>query len=160
MQTRTNYLLDAGILAAYLLATNPFATGIAIHEWLSVGLAVGLAVHAALHWEWAINLTKYFFKRLLNISRLSFVVDVVLFLSILSVMVSGFAVSHTVLPALGIEIVHSHTWGTLHSMSAAFALGALGIHLGLHWRWITSTTKSLFTVKQPETCAVSNTEVS
>ena len=145
---------------AYLLATNPFATGITVHEWLSLGLALGLALHAVLHWEWAINVTRYFFKRLLNMSRLSWVLDVLLLLSILFVFVSGLAVSRAVLPVFGIELPHSHTWGALHTASATIALAALGIHLGLHWRWIVSMTRSLLVPRRSEPCTASNVEVS
>ena len=40
MRTRTNLLIDALALSVYLLAANPAITGIAVHEYVSLGFAL------------------------------------------------------------------------------------------------------------------------
>ncbi len=37
MKNKTNLVLDIGVFAAFLIAMEPDLTGIAIHEWLSLG---------------------------------------------------------------------------------------------------------------------------
>lgn len=145
MSRTVRLLLDGAILVAYLVANNPSATGVPLHEWLSVGLALVIAVHVALNWEWVGHAARRLFTRLRAASRLNLVVDVVLFLSFITLMLSGLLISEAVLPALGLSTAHGGSWEWIHSLSAHLALGALAVHFGLHWRWIASAVKALVT---------------
>ncbi len=135
-KTVTNLFLDIAIFLAFVLAMTPRTTGIPIHEWLSIAFAACAVVHLLLHWEWIVDVTPKFFMRLFHESRLNFVVDVILFLSMILIMVSGFALSKFALPAFGISLPFSLAWRRIHGVSAEVALIALGIHCGLHAKWI------------------------
>ncbi len=135
MGTRTKFLLDAAVLVAYVVATDPYLTGIPVHEWLSIGVALAIVVHVALDWDWTVKVGRRFFRRLLTVSRLNFVVDVALFVGFAAVMLSGFMVSRAVLALLGVPVPFGPVWSMLHSVSAKLFLPVLGLHLGLHWRW-------------------------
>jgi hypothetical protein len=121
---------------AYLASTNTALTGIFIHEWLCVALAVLFALHTALHWEWTKKMFAHFARKLLSMSRLNLVVDVLLFAMFFAVMLSGLMESRIVLPALGISMPPGMAWRILHSLTAKLLLVAVGVHVGLHWRWI------------------------
>jgi hypothetical protein len=141
MMNKTNLLLDFGILAGFLLAIEPFLTGIALHEWLSIGFAALIVIHLLLHWKWIINVGGTFFKKLFHSSRLKFVVDSLLFISFVSIMVSGLMISKTALPALGIHLSVGHAWRMLHSLSANTTLVLVGLHFALSWNWVVSMTR-------------------
>jgi hypothetical protein len=140
-KTRTNLFLDIAILLALILAMTPRATGIPIHEWLSLAFALAVVVHLALHWEWIVGVAPRFFVQLFHESRLNFVVDLVFFLSMLIIMVSGIAISKAALPALGISPPFSLVWKQAHRISADVALITFGIHCGLHAKWIGQSCK-------------------
>jgi hypothetical protein len=56
-RTRLDFWLDGLLLVAYTFAYSLGFTGIAIHEWLGIGLGVVLLVHLTLHWDWVIRTT-------------------------------------------------------------------------------------------------------
>jgi hypothetical protein len=147
MSKTSRLALDASVLVAYLLANNPSATGIAIHEWLSIGLALVLCVHVALNWEWISNAIARMFARAKAVSKLNLAVDIVLFVAFVVVMLSGVLISKVVLGVLGIHMAAGGVWRIAHTLSADIALGALAIHFALHWGWIVDTSRRLFARK-------------
>lgn len=140
-KTRTNLFLDIAIFLALLAAMTPRVTGIAIHEWLSLAFAGAILVHLLFHWEWMAGVAPRFFAKLFHESRLNFVVDLAFFLSIIMIMVSGIVISKVASPALGLSFAFSPTWKMLHGLSADVALVTLGVHCGLHWKWIVQNGK-------------------
>jgi hypothetical protein len=138
---RHKLTLDVASFVAYLAATNTAITGIAVHEWLCVGLAVAFAFHTTLHWDWAMRMFADFIRKLLSMSRLNFVLDILLFVVLTAVMLSGFMVSRSVLPTLGLSVPFGPSWRILHSITAKLLLLVLGAHVGLHWRWILIATQ-------------------
>ncbi len=56
-------------------------------------------------------------------------------------MLSGFMISKSLLPALGIQLPRSFAWRSLHDMSANLFLVLLGLHAALHWSRIVDTFK-------------------
>ena len=62
-RTRLDFALDAAILAGYVMAYSFGFTGLAIHEWLGIGLGLVLLVHLTLHWDWVIRTTKRLLRR-------------------------------------------------------------------------------------------------
>jgi hypothetical protein len=141
MSTKTNLLLDLGILGAFLVALEPKLTGVAIHEWLSLAFAGTLIVHLLLHWKWVVSITKQFFKKLLHVSRLQLVLDTLLFVAFTTVMTSGLMISKTILPTLGIQLDHNQTFRSLHSLSADATLLLVGLHFALNWNWVVNAVK-------------------
>ncbi len=144
MGFRTKLAIDIAAFLAYLAATNTPLTGIPIHEWLSVALAVLLALHAAINWDWTMKAFARFINKLRNLSRINLVVDLLVFIMLTAVMLSGLMVSRVVLPALGLPALSfGPTWRILHSLTAKLLLLVLGLHVGLHWRWVVDATKRL-----------------
>ena len=56
--TKTNFWFDIAIFAAALFAPAVAFTGLAIHEWLGIGLALAVGTHLLLHWQWISQMTK------------------------------------------------------------------------------------------------------
>ncbi len=138
-----HYWLDIIIFAGFLATLQPRFTGIAIHEWLSAAAAATLVLHVVLHWDWAMNITRTFFRNLLHVSRLNYVLDALLFVGFTVVMTSGLAISRVVMPSLGLQTFSSRIWLEIHNASANFTLLLVALHFALHWSWIKNTFNRL-----------------
>lgn len=141
MSAKINLTLDLSILAAFLVVTNPALTGIAIHEWLAAGFAAAIVTHLLFHWTWVVTMTKQFFKKLFHSSRLNYLVNSLFFVALTSTIMSGLLISKSLLPTLGIQLSASHAWRTIHTLSADASLVMLGIHFGLHFKWVLAHLK-------------------
>jgi len=51
-------------------------------------------------------------------------------------MLSGFMISESLLPALGITLPRDFAWRSLHDICSNLFLVLLGLHTALHWRWV------------------------
>ncbi|MER2600006.1 MAG: DUF4405 domain-containing protein [Caldilineales bacterium] len=138
MSTKTNLWIDILIFISFLIAYEIRLTGIPIHEWLSIALTLVIVLHLAAHWDWVVQVGKRFFHKLFHASRLDFVVDIVFFIAFVLVMVSGIAISRSVLPVLGLQLEAEASWRFIHSWSANISVFALAVHFALHWKWIVS----------------------
>jgi len=138
MSTKTNLWIDILIFIGFLVAYETRLTGIPIHEWLSIALTLVIVLHLTSHWDWVVQVAKRFFHKLFQASRLDFLVDTVFFIAFVLVMVSGIAISRSVLPTLGWQLNAQQSWRFIHSWSANISVLALAVHFALHWKWIVS----------------------
>ena len=138
-----NYLLDIGVLLAFLIALNPHATGEPIHEWLGIAFGVAIITHLLLHWQWIVTVTRRQFGRIGGKTRINYIVNLLFFIAIVVVLFTGIMISKIVVPSLGISLGQSFIWKKVHSLATDAALILLGVHLALHWRWVLHTTRKL-----------------
>ena len=80
--------------------------------------------------------------------KLNYWIDYGLFLSFIICFVTGLIKWPDLIEIIGVEaytILHIENMNTLHDWSD-LAIGVLSIiHVGLHWKWIITTTKKMFT---------------
>lgn len=141
-RSKHNLYLDIGLTVLFVIMMEVYFTGIPLHEWLGLLFAVLFTVHIIWHWRWIVSLTKTFFKKVLHESRLNYVLNAALLGDMALLTLSGIILSHS----LGFEISMSGstflTWQTIHALSAQLSLILIGLHIGLHWRWIISNTRT------------------
>lgn len=136
---KVNLALDAAIFAAFLVATAPRFTGIAIHEWLSIAFGGTVVVHLLLHWQWLAATTRRFFSKPMRQQRVYYALNALIFVSVTLVMFTGLMISEAALPLFGIRAPREGAWRTLHALSSDASVVLLGLHVALHWRWIVGT---------------------
>ena len=139
--TKVNLFLDAAIFVAFLLALDPRLTGIAIHEWLGLAGAAAVVVHLLLHWEWIVGVTRRFLGRTSGAARLNYVVDVLFFIDLVVISLSGLMVSQALLPLLGLAAPGGAFWLVAHALSADLAVVLVAVHAALHWKWILNAVR-------------------
>ena len=136
---KTNFWLDLLIFAGFLAALQPRMTGIAVHEWFTLAATATLIIHVLLHWDWVVGVTKKFFSNTFHISRLNYIVNLLLFMGFVTVITSGLAISRSVLPTFGLQIDASRTWRGIHNLSSNLTLLLVAVHFALHWSWVKNT---------------------
>lgn len=67
--------------------------------------------------------------------------DVALLIAMTTAFVSGYAISRSVLPVLGLAVRPDFVWRRLHDISANLTLLIVAVHVGLHWQWILSALR-------------------
>ena len=140
---KTRYVMDVLLLISLMLVSAPQATGVPVHEWLSVLFVVPFAVHLLLHWDWIKQSAKRFTQHISAKERFSLVWNYLLYVMMLLATVSGFLVSVALLPTLNIELHIQDFWSKIHHDSATLIMPIIGVHLALHWRWIVNLTKRM-----------------
>ena len=136
---KTNFWLDLFIFVGFLVALQPRMTGIAIHEWFTLAATATLIIHVILHWDWVVGITKKFFSNFFHVSRLNYIVNLLLFVGFVIVITSGLAISRSVLPTFGLQIDASRTWRGIHNLSSNLLLLLVAVHFALHWSWVKNT---------------------
>jgi len=139
--TKVKLVIDAIIFIAFLIAMDPRSSGIAVHEWLATSALVALIVHLLLSWDWITQITRRFIGKVSNQSRINYILNWLLFIDGTIIMLSGFMISESLIPFLGISQPRNFAWRSLHDMSANLFLLLLGLHTALHWSWVVNTFK-------------------
>ena len=136
-RTRLDFWFDGALLAAYTLAYSLGFTGLAVHEWLGLGIGLALLLHLTLHWDWVVRTT----RRLLSRSgrdRGIWLVNLALLLAMTLCVLSGVLISRIALYQLGISVPGTAFWVSLHDTTAKLTLALVPVHVALRWRWILS----------------------
>lgn len=144
---KTRYVMDALLLISFMIVSAPQATGIPLHEWISLAFIVPFIIHLLLHWDWIKQSFRRLFKKQPAKERFNLIWNYLLYLMMLLGFVSGLLVSVALLPALNIDIKIQDFWSKVHHDSCTLLMPMLGIHLALHWGWVVKLTKRM-TVKE------------
>jgi len=144
-QNLTKLLLDLGAFIALLISSAPHFTGDTIHEWLGVALSGAIVVHLLLNWNWIVGITTRLFSKVAKGQRFNYFLNWALFASGIMIVLSGLMISKTVVPFFGITIAENMSWKQLHELSTNVSMILMGLHVAVHWKWITSMFKHIFT---------------
>ena len=143
MTARARLYLDLALFGALLVAYNPAWTGLAVHEWLCVVAIVPLLFHVVVNWDQTVQILRRFAAIVRATPKVNLVVDAALFVAAVAVMLSGLLISQAVAGAIGVTILPSGLWMTVHSISADLTMGLLLVHFVLHWKWIVKAAGKL-----------------
>ncbi len=135
--------LDLALFCALVVAYNPAWTGLAVHEWLCVVAVVPLLFHVVVNWDQTLQILRRFAVIVRAAPKVDLIVDAALFVAVVTVTLSGLLISQAVAGALGVRILPSGLWMTVHAMSADATVALLLVHFALHWRWIVKAARKL-----------------
>jgi hypothetical protein len=143
-QNITKLLLDLGTFVTLLIVSAPHFTGAAVHEWLALALGGAIIVHLLLNWNWVVQVTLRIFSKAAKTQSFNYILNWALFASGVMIMLSGLMISKTVAPFFGLNLPQNMSWKELHSLSTNITMVLMGLHVAVHWSWITSMFKRLF----------------
>ncbi len=144
-RTMVNMAVDLSIFVAFLVATAPRLSGLAIHEWLGLALGAALLTHLLLHWSWLVGVTRRFFGKVAWSARLNYVLNTLLFIAFTIIIVTGVLISEVAMPLLGISFANDRLWENLHRVASDATVLLVGLHVAVHWRWIVNVVRRIFT---------------
>ncbi len=139
--TQKKLYIDLGVFLLFSIAAAPQATGLAVHEWISLAFVPVIVIHVLMSWKWIVSTTVRVFKRLPGNTRFNHIWDAVLFITMTNVLFSGVIISAVALPRMGIPILADAFWIAIHDYSSKLFLLLLGIHLAMHWDWVVNAWK-------------------
>jgi hypothetical protein len=142
-RTTLNLLIDGAIFVAFLIATAPRLSGIAIHEWLGIAFGAAVVAHLLLHWRWIVGVTTQLFRTAMAWARLNYALNALLFVAVTVIVFTGVMISESVLPLFGVRFAHDGSWRTLHRLASDAAVFLIGLHVALHWRWVVGAVRRL-----------------
>jgi hypothetical protein len=148
-RTRLNLVVDSTMFLAFLVATAPRFSGVAIHEWLGISFGAAIITHLLLHWQWIVAVTKRFLDATAWSARINYILNTLLFIDMTVIIFTGLMISKTVLPTLGITLTDSGAWHQIHTLSANLSLVFVGLHVALHWSWIANAIRRRVTRRAP-----------
>lgn len=144
----TKIVLDLMMAITFVLLMNPrVLNGLPFHE--IAGLVIGVAVltHIGLNWRWVVNTTKKIFDpKLPKKTRFSYALNVLLLISMATIIITGILISKVVFPNLAVQ--GNRSIRGIHSLSADVTLVLVGLHIGVHWQWVMSICKKAFKTKE------------
>ncbi|WP_026567396.1 DUF4405 domain-containing protein [Bacillus sp. UNC41MFS5] len=144
----TKIILDLMLAITFVLLMNPRVfDGLPFHEIAGLIIGVAILFHIGLNYRWVVTTTKKILDpKLPKKTRFSFLLNILLLISMAAVIVTGILISRVVLPGLAIE--GNHTIRELHGFSADATLALVGLHVGVHWQWVMSICKRAFKSKE------------
>jgi cytochrome b len=141
-RTRLDFWYDGLLLVAFTLAYSLGFTGLAVHEWLGLGIGLALLLHLTLHWDWVVRTTRKLFTRG-GRDRGIYLVNLALLIVMTLCVLSGVLISQVALYQLGISVHPGPFWTNIHDTTSKLTLILVPIHVAMRWRWIVSVARRL-----------------
>jgi hypothetical protein len=135
MKPTPRVVIDIIATVIYIICANPLITGLAIHEWLSLGIVVIFIVHIAINGDTIVATIK---RKATSgtAALLNLLLDVALTVCFIVVTVSGILISNHILPTFGLYAQGYWIWMPIHAVSAKVLLALLIVHVAAHIKWI------------------------
>ena len=146
---RPRLVVDLVLSVGFVVLMSVPFTGLALHEWIGIGVMAFVLVHLLSQWDWTMATSRRVLATLTGRLRFTYVLNWALFVAVTLVMVSGLAISESALPRLGIVVPRAPYWRLIHTLSANAILALVGIHVGLNWRWVTNSVRELVGRRRP-----------
>lgn len=133
--------LDTALLVIFILLLSPRMTGLAMHEVLGFIFFIPIVIHLLIGWPWIQNVTRKFFKTTNRRTRFNFFLNTILFILVVTELVSGFIISQVILPKIGISTINDRAWRSVHNLPLNFVVLFTGLHIAINWAWIVAAFK-------------------
>jgi hypothetical protein len=138
-QQQRRWWLELILFSGFLLSFFLDLTGVDLHQWLGM-LVGGLALfHLLNHWDWVEAVSQRLHSKVPGKTRLYYWLDAALFLGFSIMLSTGILISTWLnLDVAGTALL------SIHILSSILSLAITLIKLSAHWKWLGSTTRSIF----------------
>jgi hypothetical protein len=137
--------LDIIMTVILVLLYNSHVFSIAFHE--IAGLFIGglFIIHCLLNKKWIVAITtKFFSKALAPRVRFGYIINFLLLITFCLLIVSGILTSQVVFPKIAVG--KSSPWQYVHQSCAEISIILVGVHIGLHWGFISGMFKRVIKI--------------
>lgn len=141
------YALDliVGIIFALFYNKNVLG-GLAFHEIAGLVICGAFLTHILLNFRWVKNVTlKLFDRKLPGKTRFSFLLSLLLLVTMTTVIITGLFISKVVFPNLNIG--NERWFHMLHLFVSYLTLIIVAVHIGLQWKWVMNVSRKIFKIR-------------
>ena len=137
-------ILDIVMIVILALLYNSHVAAMSFHEVAGLGVFGLFIIHCLLNIKWITAISKRFFSKSLSLKvRIGYIVNLLLAITFIFEIISGISTSQVLFPAAS----HGSAWRGIHHFCGAVSIILVGIHLGLHWSFITGMIKKAIRIK-------------
>ena len=137
-------ILDIVMVVILALLYNSHVASMSFHEIAGLGLFGLFVIHCLLNIKWITAISKRFFSKSLSLKvRIGYIVNLLLLVTFIFEIISGIQTSQVLFPADS----HGSIWRGIHHFCGAVSIILIGVHLGLHWSFITGMVKKAIRIK-------------
>jgi len=137
--------LDVIMTVILVLLYNSHVFALAFHEIAGLILAGMFVIHCLLNFKWVTSISaKFFTKTLTPRVRLGYIINFLLVITFALIITSGVMTSQVLFA--DIAAPKGSPWRSVHHFAGATAIILVGIHLGLHWGFISGMFKKIIRI--------------
>jgi Domain of unknown function (DUF4405) len=144
------FCLDIVLLVFLLFSLSPSLTNLPAHEVIGFLIFVPVVIHVSIEWRWLVSYIGRFAKTATKRDRFNLALNVLLFLCLILTIVSGLAISQTLLPYFKINAINGDNWRFLHEQVSTVTMVLVGLHLALSFHRILYYFRRKVRSQQPE----------
>jgi cytochrome b561 len=136
------FWLDFLLLILMCALESVSFTGLILHEWIALGIVGLILIHLLLSWTWVSASTRRLTTAGAARTRVNFALNLTLFISVVTLLFSGFLISEVAVPTLGIQTLAGDIrWRSLHNTASTLTLIFVGLHLAINWDWSVASAR-------------------
>jgi len=139
IKQQTSWWVDTILFIGFWVAFFLSFTGVELHQWIGVFGGVLAACHLLVHWEWVRAVSKRSLADLSGAVLLKLVTDGVILGGFVMIIITGLIISTW----LNLSLSNYSSWLLVHILVSITTLLALVAKLGLHWRWISRSSRGV-----------------
>jgi hypothetical protein len=143
---QSKWYIDLALFTAFIAAFFVDLTGLALHQWLGIGVLAISIYHLITHWKWVKSVTRQFFSQAARRPKLYYLIDAAIMLGMLAIIGTGIVISSW----LNLTTITFTAWKTIHVAASATTLVLTVAKIGLHWRWIVTAARKAPTLTAPK----------
>ena len=137
-------ILDIIMIVILAMLYNSHVAALSFHEIAGLGVFGLFIIHCILNLKWITGISKRFFsKSLAPKVRIGYIVNLLLAVTFIFIIISGICTSQVLFPSNS----HGSVWRGIHHFCGAISIILVGIHVGLHWTFISSMFKKVVPMK-------------
>jgi hypothetical protein len=138
-------ILDIIMIVILAMLYNSHVADLSFHEIAGLGIFGLFIIHCLLNVKWITGISKRFFsKSLAPKVRIGYIVNLLLAVTFIFIIISGICTSQVLFPSNS----HGSVWRGIHHFCAAISIILVGIHVGLHWSFISGMVKKVVSLKE------------
>ena len=136
LRKKLMFSLDILLLVLFVLSLSPALTQLAFHEIVGLLIFLPIVIHVSIEWRWLVAYIGRFAKTATTRDRFNLSLNVLLFVCLILTIVSGLAISQSLLPSLQIKALNGENWRFLHEQVSTVTMVLVGLHLALSFNKI------------------------
>jgi len=142
--------LDILMAVVFVLLFNKMVfNGMTFHEVAGLTIGSAFIIHMLLNGKWIKQVSKNLFSKKVAVkTKIGYIIDTLLLISMIIIIFSGIAISKVLFTNLNLSNSTNLNLKAIHTAVSYVSLILVGIHVGLHWNWITGMVKKAFKIPQ------------